>query len=275
VRGHLHAHAIGHYARERQLGLAQPLVEEGRLVERVLAGRRDHHERAALVREQGVDLAGPLAEALHHPAEAAEELRQVGEQVHAGGALHRPEQHAAAAAEQLEPQDPRAGEQLERGRVDERRQLARRVEEVECVPGRRRVEHQQVVEALAVQLVELLHRHVLLRAGHGVRQLAVDRVGEHGVARALVGRVLVHQLVEGALGVEHHRPQLALHRRIHQVGLVSQLVQAQRVREAARGVDREDGDLAATGGHAERDGRGGGCLAHAAGPGAHAHLLSL
>ena len=127
--------------------------------------------------EQRVDLAGALAEALDHPAEAAEELGQVREQVHAGGPLHRAEEHAAAAAEQLQAQHARPREQLERRRVDERGQLARRVEEVERVPGRRRVEHQQVVDALAVELVELLHRHVLLRAGHGVRQLAVDRVG--------------------------------------------------------------------------------------------------
>ena len=33
---HRHAHAVGDHAGERQLGLAQPLVEEGRLVERVL-----------------------------------------------------------------------------------------------------------------------------------------------------------------------------------------------------------------------------------------------
>ena len=62
-----------------------------------------------------------------------------------------------------------------------------RVEEVERVAGRRRVEHEQVVAALLVQLVELLHRHVLLRAGHGVRELLVDAVREDGVARRSSG----------------------------------------------------------------------------------------
>ena len=45
---------------------------------------------------------------------------------------------------------------------------SRRVEEVERVAGRRRVEDEQVVAALRVDLVELLHRHVLLRAGERV-----------------------------------------------------------------------------------------------------------
>ena len=199
----------------------RPLVEEGRLVERVLARRGDHHERAALVGEQRVDLAGPLAEALDHPAEAAEELRQVGEQVHAGGPLHRAEEHAAAAAEQLEAEHARPGEQLERRRVDERGELPRSVEEVERVAGGRRVEHQQVVLALA-RGARGASPSPCTPATRPRRSTARgrSRLDEHRVARALVGRVLLHQLVEGALRVEHHRPQLALHRRVHEVRLV-------------------------------------------------------
>ena len=41
-------------------------------------------------------------------------------------------------------------------------------------------------------------------------QLLVDAVRENRVAGALVGGVLLDQLVEGALGVEHHRPELAV-----------------------------------------------------------------
>ena len=61
----------------------------------------------------------------------------------------------------------------------------------------------------AVELVELGHRGELLRAGDRARELLVDAVGEDLVARALVGREALDELVEGALGVEHHRPQLA------------------------------------------------------------------
>ena len=75
---------------------------------------------------------------------------------------------------------------------------------------RRRVEDEQVVAVLGVELEQLLHRHVLLRAGERGRELLVDAVVEDPVARLLVGGVLAHHLVEGRLGVEHHRPQLAV-----------------------------------------------------------------
>ena len=85
------------------------------------------------------------------------------------------------------------------------------------------------------------------------------RLARTRVARSLVGRVLLDQLVEGALGVEHHRPQLALHLDAcptpgRRRSLPSSS-QAQRVGEALRGVDREHRDLRARGGHAERDRR--------------------
>ena len=87
----------------------------------------------------------------------------------------------------LRPRNPGAVKNCERARVDERGELLGRVDEVERVAGGRRVEHEQVVAALLVQLVELLHRHVLLRAGHRVRELLVDAVREHGVARRASG----------------------------------------------------------------------------------------
>ena len=79
------------------------------------------------------------------------------------------------------PGDPRREpgrphEDAQRAALDELGQAARRVEEVERVAGRRRVEDEQVEAALGVQLEELLHRHVLLRAGEGVGDLLVDAV---------------------------------------------------------------------------------------------------
>jgi hypothetical protein len=107
-----------------------------------------------------------------------------------------------------------------------------------------------------MELVELLHRHVLLRSGHRVRELLVDPVGEHRVARALVRRVPLDDLVEGPLRVERHRPQLALDVRLHEPLLVAQLGQPERVGEPLRRVDRQHGDLLSARGHAEGD-RGG------------------
>ena len=152
-----------------------------------------------------------------------------------------------------------------------------RLQEVQRVAAGRGVQHQQVVAPLLVQLVELLHRHVLLRAGHRVGELLVDRVGQHRVARGLVGRVGVHELVEGALGVEHHRPQLAGAGEgveLHPGLLVAQLGQPQRVGQPAGGVDGEHRRLHSALGHAQGDrGRGGG-LAHPARAGADHHALS-
>ena len=56
---------------------------------------------------------------------------------------------------------------------------------------RRRVEDEQVVAVLGVELEELLHRHVLLRAGERVRELLVDAVGEDAVPRLGVRGVRV------------------------------------------------------------------------------------
>ena len=102
-----------------------------------------------------------------------------------------------------------------------------------------------------VELVEALHRHVLLRARDGRGQLAVDPVAQHRLPRLLVGGVAAHHVVERALGIEHQRPQLALHldagrlepRRVHQQLLVPQLRHAQGLGQAPRRIDRDDRDL--------------------------------
>ena len=165
--------------------------------------------------------------------------------------------------------------------LDEAAQSLGRVQEVERVAGRRRVQHQQVVAALLEELVQLLGRHVLLRARDRVGQLLIDAVVEDPVTRLLVGRVALHEVVEGALGVDHHGPQLPLHldalvsesRRVHKPLLVAQLGQSERVRQPFRRVDGQHQDLLALGCHAHGDRRRGGRLAHPARAGAHAHLL--
>ena len=102
------------------------------------------------------------------------------------------------------------------------------------------------------------------------------RLREHRVARALVGRVPLDQLVEGALGVEHHRPQLARpSRRVHAPLLVAQLAQPERVGEPPRRVDRQHRHLAPARRHAQRDRRRRRGLAHAARARADADLLAL
>ena len=154
---------------------------------------------------------GALAEAVDQRAHRAQQDRHVLEQVHARELLQDPEDDARAGAEQP-PGDPRRHEEeLQRAALEEVRQAVGRVEEVQRVARRRRVEHDRVVAALAVELVELGHRAELLRAGDRARQLRVDAVAQHVVARRRVGRELGDQAVERRLRVEHHRPQLAAH----------------------------------------------------------------
>jgi hypothetical protein len=119
--------------------------------------------------------------------------------------------------------------------------------------------------------------------GHGARELLVDAVAQDLVARALVGRQALDELVERALGVEHHRPQLAAHLQAvagqalgrHEGGLVAQLRQPQRVGQALRRVDGHDGHAPALGRQADGQRSGRRRLAHAAGPGADDDALAL
>ena len=60
-----------------------------------------------------------------------------------------------------------------------------RVEEVERVAGRRRVDDDEVEVAVVVELVELLHRHVFLRAAERAGHVAIEAVVED--ALRLVG----------------------------------------------------------------------------------------
>ena len=202
---------------------------------------------------------GALGEAVDHPAERAEEHRQVAQQVDAGDALQQPEHDAGAAARGCARRARRgAGTSGSRGPGRSRVSRPGRVEEVERVARRRRVEHEQVEVALLVELVELGDRGELLRAGDRARELLVDPVGEHLVARALVRREVLDQLVERALGVEHHRPQLAAHLDavrgealgVDQPRLVAELLEPERVGQPPRRVDRHHGDLQPALGHA-------------------------
>ena len=62
----------------------------------------------------------------------------------------------------------------------------------------------------SVELVQLGDRGQLLRSRDRGRQLAIDAVGLDLLGALGIGRDPLDQLVERPLGVEHHRPQLAL-----------------------------------------------------------------
>ena len=104
-------------------------------------------------------------------------------------------------------------EHLQRAPIEEAEQAPGRVEEVERVARRRRVEHDHVEVVLLVELVELRDRAQLVRARDGRRELAVDGVARGSPrAPARSGARPATTSSKVRLGVEHHRPQLALDR---------------------------------------------------------------
>ncbi len=253
--------AVDDHPAERHPRLHQLAVEVDRLLDRVVLRRGHDQERRGGVLEQRADALGPLREAIDQPRQRAEEHRQILEQVDAGHALEQREDDAGAAADDLAAEARRPEEDADRASLEEAGQAPGRVEEVKGVARRRRVEHEQVVVALLVELVELGDRGELLRAGDRAGELLVDPVAEDLVARGGVGRELLDHLVERALGVEHHRPQLALHLdpvgaealRVDEHRLVAQLLHPERVGESLGGVDRDDRDPQPGGRHAHRE----------------------
>ena len=85
----------------------------------------------------------------------------------------------------------------------------RRLEEVDRVPRRRRVDDDQVVLAGRVDLEEPLHRDVVVALHEARGDVVVQPVLEDPVRGRLVGRVPQHELVPRLLRVEHRGPQLA------------------------------------------------------------------
>ena len=241
------------------------------LLDRLALGRGDEEEHGLRIGQEPVDLDRALLEPVDHPADGAEEHREVLEEVDAGHPLEHPEYHPGAPAHHPGGEAGGAEEDLQGTALEELGQP---------VGG---VEDEQVEVVRLVELVELGDGRVLLRAGHGARELLVDPVLQHLGARLLIGRQLFDDLVEGALGVEHHGPQLALHLEargleelgVHEVGLVAQLLQAQGVGEPPGGIDRDHRHLAALRRRAHGDRRGGRRLPDAAGPAADADALAL
>ena len=76
-------YAVHHHTTEGQPRVQQPVMEVHRLIDRVLPWGGHEEERRVSIGKQLVDALGTLAETLGHFAEAAEELRQVVEQVDA------------------------------------------------------------------------------------------------------------------------------------------------------------------------------------------------
>ena len=193
----------------------------------------------------------PLLESLVHALEGEEELREVLQELQAEEAVGEVEGEGSGARGDLEREPPRhevgLEEPAQHARIEESHEAVGSLEEVEGVAGGRGVDHDQVVGAGAVDLVEPLHGDVLVALHEAAGDVLVQGVLEDASGGDAVGRVAADQLVPRLAGVEHGRPQLAprLHPRLldHVVGHprlgVAQRFQPQGVGQPAGGIDGE------------------------------------
>ncbi len=158
------------------------------------------------------------------------------------------------------------GEQPEQPTREEVSHAVGCFEEVDGVPGRRRVDHDEVVGPGGVDLVEALHRDVVVALDEASRDVGVERVLQDGVAGLGVGRVPMDEVVPRLLRVEHRRPQLAMRgdpalgERLgrHTDLDVAELLESECVGQALGRVDGEHQHLAAEVDGRLRGHRGGG-----------------
>ena len=255
-------HPVEHQAGQRHLLLGQTPGEERGLAQRVRFGYGDHDEGCALRLQQLVRGVGAFPEAAEHGVKGVHEGLHVREQSRAEQLAQSAGHQAESAGQQLECAEAadlgRRRQNLDEPAVQEGAEPVRRVQEVQRGAARRGVDHDQVPLAVRVQLAQLLHRHVLLRAGEARGQRLVEGVRHDLLGAALVG-VFEHDVVERALHVQHHRVQPAPGRCVDALDRtrgVVQLGQAQRLREPPCRVDGEHDDVPAALGGAQREGRG-------------------
>ena len=210
------AHAIHDDARHVRAVPLEPREQIARVRDGLAARGRGEHE-GRVGPEQQLPHAPPRAraEALGHALEGEQELRDVLEEAEARDAL---DQREAPGARRAGTAAGRAGPALNAGcsssctrrlsRKPSRRSGASR--KSSACARRRRVEHDQVELGPRARS----RRPSPSRSTRRCRRARRRRAGRCGFARmrsraAAVGREARHQLVEGALHVEHHRGELA------------------------------------------------------------------
>ena len=156
----------------------------------------------------------------------------------------------------------RRGEEPDEPPVEERPEPGGRVEEVQRGPARRGVDDDEVPAlgsaSRGPQLAELLHRHVLLRAGEGARH-APGRRGWRRSARPSPGSACCSMTSSKVRFmssiIASSRPPAAASTPGHRARRVVELAQAHRLGEPPGRVDRQHDDLAPALGRAQRERR--------------------
>ncbi len=238
-----------HPVHDQRGGLDTGVPEAGRevrgLLDRVGSRRGDEHVRGPRVGQEVPDGRGPRREALLHALEGLEEVDGVLDDLGPGDPRDRPQQGLGRDGEELQRGASGCEQRAEQTVVEEPGEPARRVEEVQCVAGGWRVHHDEVEVPALGQLVELLHRHVLLGARQHPGQVLVDPVGSDRLGLGLAARVALDEVVEGALGVEHHGVERAREAALDRRRRVGERPHAQRVGEPPGRVDSDDARPAA------------------------------
>ncbi|EAU61811.1 hypothetical protein STIAU_1812 [Stigmatella aurantiaca DW4/3-1] len=273
--------AVEHVAGTRQAALRQRLLEEAHLFQRRRLGRGDEQEGGF---RRGQPLAQPVraqADASEQPTRGADE----GAQVRREGLAEQGAQHVADEPRGPPPQAAPGGllraEERHHAIIQEARQAPGGVEEVQRVPARGRVQHDELVLALVDVLIERLGCRVLLDAGHQLREEAVEAVLQDDAHRLGRGGQPPHHALEDDAGIQHPHVQLAFARGGapvedvggHGGGLRAALGQAHGLREPPRRINGEHQHLAPRPrrGHAQRRRRR--RLSHASRAAQHEHAL--
>ena len=111
------------------------------------------------------------------------------------------------------------------------------LQEIEGVAARRGVDDHEIETLVGMEVVELLHCHVLLGARQRPRDVPVEAVGQDPLGLLWLCGVAGDEIVEGAFRVEHHRPQLTGPWTVDLFGLIADSVESQRVGQPLGGID--------------------------------------
>ena len=184
-------HSVEHQPGERHLLGLEPLDEVRRFAQRVALRHGDDDERRTALLEQLVGLVGALAESAEHRLERGDEQAEVLQCLRAEHPVEDVGEHLDADGEHLEVRAAAGpggcGQHPDHPAVEEAAESLRRVEEVQRGSARWSVDDDEVPRAGRLELAELLHRHVLLRAGEARGQRDVEGVREDRLRARLVG----------------------------------------------------------------------------------------
>ncbi len=203
--------AIGDVAAQRRTGFAQAAREIEGLVHR--RGFRRHHQDEADLGpfEHGLDLARPAEKAAQYLADIEEERAEIVEELAAHELARAAEDHGAAHAQAFERKAAHAwigaGEPLQGRAGDGIGQAFGGFQELERVGRGGRIEHDEVVLAVAAKLVERQGGSVLLRSGQVGGDMPIERVGKDMIAQLGIGHLLLDQVGERGGGIDTHGVQ--------------------------------------------------------------------